>query len=497
MVNGSLWSNINFVTPELANVMLERSRSAPLSVQVFYNNPSFTNTLAQVLAQAERLRFVELVGLMEKKVISKFSRAAPMLEDLVLKFAGYEPTNIPIDFLGEGAPNLRRLVVEGFGIPQWSRFPLVPSLTQLRLRSSNWEETRPTAKAFLEYLKQMPNLKSLELVNFLPYPESTPLPCIDIPTLRAVRFEDSMAAISSFSSAVRMRRVSSVRLILKDEGNRGGHLFDTLLAALSKNWRTKEHNNASTLCIEEDYTRLGNGLTFDFTVDIPIDEKLSPTDNPTFCLSIDHPAAPTKAEYLLPIATTLVNCSSLRILRLAPSREVSPSDWTVLGGLDSLERIILAGASTRTFFQALKSNHPPLATAGHPLESPKARPLFPALSTLELQDVGSLRATSPQSRNSLLDLINALKGRPQSHRIKTLLIGGQCSSSQAAYDLIVGSLPEVSVVWHRGFEEAEGGELDAEESSGDEDTDEEDSEVEEIGDGGSGNWEDTDDDEDS
>ena len=201
MASGSLWSNINFVTPELANAMLERSRSAPLSVQLFYNSPKFTNTLARILAQVGRIQSANLTGLMEKKVLSKFSKAAPILEDLVLQFAGYKPTNLPIDFLQEGAPKLRRLVVEGFGILQWVRFPLFPSLTHLRLRSSNWGETRPPAKAFLEHLKQMPHLRTLDLVAFLPYPNqlhsptSTCLPCK--PSVSKIRWLQSVASRAS------------------------------------------------------------------------------------------------------------------------------------------------------------------------------------------------------------------------------------------------------------------------------------------------------------
>ncbi|KAF6761979.1 hypothetical protein DFP72DRAFT_1147857 [Ephemerocybe angulata] len=208
-----LWMRpvFNKKMPEWAAIMLDRSKQAPLALNLNENalgSPPDPTNIKALSTIAGRLRAWS---------------TAPMLESLTVdnSYAGCMPYSrgkdlFPKVFLLGGTPALRKLEVL-FCYVKWSKLPVhnVPQLTHLSLAGG--EETqdgnRPTTQEFLDALLAMPLLESLKLVNFLPDEESPKLSRTTLPvSLTCVKLEDSGTIITRFFDTVALPSSAIVKV---------------------------------------------------------------------------------------------------------------------------------------------------------------------------------------------------------------------------------------------------------------------------------------------
>ncbi|RXW19844.1 hypothetical protein EST38_g6006 [Candolleomyces aberdarensis] len=240
----ALWSDLMFVccSPAFTEMMLQRSKNAPLTVKYDRYAPSFDDILCKIASQTSRLRDVELRGrgLDLPKVLSSFQGTAPTLEKLVLQGAElYNRTGsntyytIPANFLQDGAPSLQHLDITQFAI-HWDALPLSTTLTHLRLENVVWEN-RPTRKSFSETLAKLLQLETMKLSACLPrsgdasQPDSPP---VILPSLRTLELQDLAAELHEFFSMTRIPQEARVNIELHDmESESVGSLFSALRAS--------------------------------------------------------------------------------------------------------------------------------------------------------------------------------------------------------------------------------------------------------------------------
>ncbi|TEB19402.1 hypothetical protein FA13DRAFT_331354 [Coprinellus micaceus] len=145
-------------------LMLQRSKGAPLTVAHSCRRnegQDVTDAVIQALSQTGRLRIVDtdLSNGLEGSL--KAILSAPIIENICLSKHSLIASPLPVDFLHEGAPMLRRLNMLGFH-PNWAAFPFGPTLVEVRLFQHE-EHDYPSPGYFLRALDHMPNLQSLEL----------------------------------------------------------------------------------------------------------------------------------------------------------------------------------------------------------------------------------------------------------------------------------------------------------------------------------------------
>ncbi|TEB25925.1 hypothetical protein FA13DRAFT_1796022 [Coprinellus micaceus] len=150
--SAELWSNILFTRRKIAELMLKRSNSAPLTI-----------ALRQVDTHCSLFYFMLLL-----------TTTFPVLEKLNLRFkdpihkANPERPDLPEGLLGGSPPALKHLEIFEFCIPKYDMLPLVPTLTHLQIGSNHSMPTRPPIKALLKALKELPLLHTLVLANYVP-----------------------------------------------------------------------------------------------------------------------------------------------------------------------------------------------------------------------------------------------------------------------------------------------------------------------------------------
>ncbi|KAF6746151.1 hypothetical protein DFP72DRAFT_1076557 [Ephemerocybe angulata] len=177
------WAELVYVRPRFMEFALARSGCAPISVHTFDDTPD--DTLFKVLSP-DRLQKVTLnLRKEDSTVLSHFAKTFPILETVVLY--GYRHWLMPNNFLSD-CPHLKNLrIVFGDALTWESLTQAVQrgTLRTLSVRDIS-SDVPATAEAFLECMRRMPLLQSLELWSVLPL--SPQLPDISS-TLRPVDFQ--------------------------------------------------------------------------------------------------------------------------------------------------------------------------------------------------------------------------------------------------------------------------------------------------------------------
>ncbi|KAH6915979.1 hypothetical protein BKA70DRAFT_475518 [Coprinopsis sp. MPI-PUGE-AT-0042] len=238
-----LWSHVAFHKPGWAQLMLQRSKQAPLYIN--FEEPMLSETYryaAQALSQVHRLKYLMIRGQTEwvKDRLRELTSPAPMLERLELAARpGYrsEDLLLPDNFLAGDAPKLRIVSLDGWQLNSWET-PLLEGLTSLRLSSSEiWAPSAPSASLFMDVLEKMPQLAELDLEEVFPdldtASESRVVPLI---RLKALTLKASLQQIVSFLAHTIIAPSATIALRCLANFNDDVVVFTRLANALRSSW---------------------------------------------------------------------------------------------------------------------------------------------------------------------------------------------------------------------------------------------------------------------
>lgn len=208
-----LWTKLHIWERSYVEAVLSRCRNAPLSVKF----PWFSKDtgeperlLEMVMPYIGQLRVVDLywpstpiTGLPWYDALVERNRAIPVLEELHLNKAGLPIGYLPAAILQGGAPNLRKLVIDNYHLP-WPGALMSDSLTKLVLRGNAFSRSRPLATDFLESLRKLKRLQTLELEGYIPKDvtqsgQPSKPPCL-LPALHTCKLQMTQSSLPNSSS---------------------------------------------------------------------------------------------------------------------------------------------------------------------------------------------------------------------------------------------------------------------------------------------------------
>ncbi|KAI0050021.1 hypothetical protein FA95DRAFT_1556145 [Auriscalpium vulgare] len=177
-----LWTDIVFDPPSLASAMLDRAKSAPLTVNATVRPDRserldrithLTNAVCQALTHIRHIRVLTLQIVSSAQVIDKILATlsmdpAKMLEKLTLYMhvQGSSIWLMPDHIFSGSAPHLRALSLS-YCQNSWSSVVSYKNLTHLKVTRPR-SELRPSLPDFLDILRQLPDLQALTLEDTLP-----------------------------------------------------------------------------------------------------------------------------------------------------------------------------------------------------------------------------------------------------------------------------------------------------------------------------------------
>ncbi|KAF5313140.1 hypothetical protein D9619_003519 [Psilocybe cf. subviscida] len=207
----ALWTCPALFLPNLGRLMLERSRMAGLIIEIDHRKiePDLMDVVLQHMPHTKKFNILNGFPLGLKKLFSQLPSAAPMLEDLIIRYEAdpygfFEGARarvlsmVPTSLFRE-VTSLRALTVKGLGIQDWNS-PLFDHLTSLCLDDIGLDR-RPSAEQFRAMLARMPQLTELLLGNACPSSEGSQEP-IYLPNLRTLSIGTDAPQVTAFYSLV-------------------------------------------------------------------------------------------------------------------------------------------------------------------------------------------------------------------------------------------------------------------------------------------------------
>ncbi|KAF8478926.1 hypothetical protein DFH94DRAFT_32984 [Russula ochroleuca] len=193
-----LWTNILFCPPEWTAIMLERSRTAPLTVDIPVQHlnlaeDGFVFSVRLALSHMRHIRCL-CITLFDRfrdlgDLLSPFLTGSPdILEELILSSFSVFPNYVYPSM--ENAPCLRSLELHSCHI-NWQRFSSVGKLTSLVLKDIPIS-SRPSVENILSLLQTMNKLEKLTLIHAISElpPSIRTLPPNDVAPIKLERLFD-------------------------------------------------------------------------------------------------------------------------------------------------------------------------------------------------------------------------------------------------------------------------------------------------------------------
>ncbi|KAF5341820.1 hypothetical protein D9611_001178 [Ephemerocybe angulata] len=427
-----LWSNLSFSTPAFAQVMLERSLQARLSISInLVKKHRFLDILTTALSQNRRLRSVD-IDLDEhiplETVWTTCTLETPNLKFLRLKYPTEQEDNkLPEPFLQHKAPPLEYLSLDGFDIPDWRSIPLGTSLTFLCIRARNGKlTTGASPEKIMSSLGAMPLLNYLEIAELLPSDPYPSLPTLTLKHLKTLRLFAPMPAIIAFLQVVYLPKLKDLQITFKDQSRD----LSSFLRALSSSWDLAR-NEVQSLRLKSSELREGYAHidTLSLAFSRPEGSKPIVTD-----MVLHFPGHNLSVEPILrSIGRT--GLTPLHTLEFDSVDPVHASVWTELfSDLPYLRLITIKQALRRGFVTALKR---PAGARSTP---------FPALENLVLDGVDFKYGPSGNAAGRVLDLLEAMASRPK--QIKKLRMYRCLNFGRRDMELLQTRLPDLQVAWN-------------------------------------------------
>ena len=203
-----LWTSIVFSRPAWVEEMLKRSKIGTLVIDARLGyDPARESVEAACLAVSNISRVRKLTmdagGDSLHKVFKNVPKSAPILQALVLS-ASPDWVNrrvfhytVPSELFGDDTSQLRRLELTDCDI-NWAS-PLLRGLTHLKLHKTSIYTSRPSTALFLDVLRQLPALRSLDLQDVLPNGSSvvSQQRIVILPPLKYLNISGSVAECSN------------------------------------------------------------------------------------------------------------------------------------------------------------------------------------------------------------------------------------------------------------------------------------------------------------
>lgn len=378
--------------------MLERSKKANLTVEVDFSSraPNTIKYLESAFHHADRFKVLSLENgdpSLLRDLVSKLPRSAPHLHSLVTSIyrssffeRDADTCDLPEAMLCE-TENLHYVELRGCN-PSWDSH-LFSSLLHLKI---DWvsRAARPTTKQFLEMLKRMPNLESLELRNAIPVESSGSVrETIHLSGLNSLSLYSPSTEIGNLLRYIAFPPTTRVKIVA-DATQTSDLNFSGIVSRLSSILASSDKKRGY------DIARLFIGGTDNTrqSVQIQAHSKLNPQSslfrpgliNPDIDLTFDcqQYTEPFKQflDSILPQffhAFSLDNLSSLFLCDVTLSPQIVLDSF---GTLSHLESIVSRGTSTQPLVEALQST----PTLGQTTSSVKTDIVFPGLRSLALGD---------------------------------------------------------------------------------------------------------------
>ncbi|TEB23255.1 hypothetical protein FA13DRAFT_1452893 [Coprinellus micaceus] len=224
--HASLWSNISFIHPELAKVMLIRSRNSPLIIR-FRRSESEEEprpVLDLALSQASRLKVIEVMpgpgtpsDLEFAWVLRTIGTTAPILEKLTMwnHVRVANRYSFPKALLAGFVPALRRIEFREMDIPWGDITVCWPT------RLTHFTLSFCRCGSLADIFRAMSKMASLELVHFnrcLPELSQSTIwsTSIELPQLSSLVLTDSPITLAAFFSGLKLPRIALISLSFTD-----------------------------------------------------------------------------------------------------------------------------------------------------------------------------------------------------------------------------------------------------------------------------------------
>ncbi|KAJ8084862.1 hypothetical protein PM082_003639 [Marasmius tenuissimus] len=251
----TLWTKPDLTWPLWAKEMLRRSKDAPLDVSNRANSGfsrnyvdgEYQEAMLEALSNAPRIAKLSLwlyphVGVDE--LLQSLDKPAPILRTLSIRwYDGFDEAPLPEHLLGDHAPSLRELAVEG--CHSGRTYPLMKNLTSLLLRPHDHPPRNPctlcpTTAQLLDVLGSMPDLQVLTLFNSITSldPRTTlyPSAVMELPRLQSLHLVSPVSQCMDVLSRIKFPESASINLACPTKGTEDDYvsLFSRLSHLYSK-----------------------------------------------------------------------------------------------------------------------------------------------------------------------------------------------------------------------------------------------------------------------
>lgn len=220
----SLWTNIASSYPKWAKEILQRSQETPLTVLIDVSDSKYDSrrrhlvqNILENMPRIRKLSFYHNHGYEDvlETILQDFVLPAPLLERLKLSMKDMKPHALPRDVFSGQTPRLRQLVLRNCNLV-WAS-PFLHNLTVLKV-DSVVHTARPSMREAINALRNMPNLRVLDLRHALPAlvdaaSESDSEPTVLLTHLTQVRLESDMPECIYFLSHLTYPPTVSIKLV--------------------------------------------------------------------------------------------------------------------------------------------------------------------------------------------------------------------------------------------------------------------------------------------
>ncbi|KAF8202154.1 hypothetical protein BJ912DRAFT_896784 [Pholiota molesta] len=403
----SLWVDLPVANLPWVEEMLRRSKDASLVINYNFSSNRILPGLALALKHTARAR-----GLSFRKVTSNLWvdlqnvyrsllhgwNALLWMATLLSGVHSPEPISITGRILSETG-RLRYLELANCGVNWKSHSHILHSLTHLKIHNLSYP-SRPDGKQFVDILKGMPNLESLDLKDVLPVQtsEQAPWPTdrIHFTSLQTLNIHSTNNELRPFFSCVTFPPTATVNVVCSATDAVTSSLnsatdFSDVISNIGRSF-----SNCSSAPIFQSFVlrepTQGSGVQFELYTDVLDDLALSrpefvPGLKLAFFLKAGISTELTVDKLLLDVfdgALHLQHVKRLYLANLACNIDSGTIAITV-GKLPSVRSVMVAAGASKPFLDALKLRSDD-AAMGPTTSGSMSKLYFPCLSSICLRE---------------------------------------------------------------------------------------------------------------
>ncbi|KAJ3517652.1 hypothetical protein NMY22_g13917 [Coprinellus aureogranulatus] len=441
----SMWSTIVSARPDLVDVLLQRSRGTPLSVDLDVSGGRqrfwVYTSLRGIYSQGNRLRvfeFKDFSGAPHPEFVLRFPAAVPLLEKLILVGVRSVLSRFPSrNILPHGAPRLKELELADCGVPWQDRVLQAPLLTKLCV-SNNF--ARPPREAhtmdlFIKTMEGMPLLQEVSIHYSLPVGNS-PRPRIQLLALETLMLVDEVSTVTGFLRLFENLGAKIVRLQTQDEVVLSSEPVQEMLAVLASRWAISPSGSAPKFQAVHHSFYQARLLLCAWL-------ELRPETPQNFIMSVDAPQAFIHDNIMAAFIEHFDMSSTLRVLFssnvYAPTRLLS--DW--IAPLKTVEKIVVVDVFATSLINVLEGATTAPSRSHAPTDN---TPFFSSLAAIQVQKF-NFNSSNGGNMDKTRRLARILQNWPETHPLRELRIVDCTNFTAGDRDLLQRELPRMTVIW--------------------------------------------------